>query len=60
VLPAALAGCQVGGPGGARGERDGDDLAGLAGDHRGAMPALSAWGLGVCAGGRRHPEPEMS
>jgi ribosomal protein S18 acetylase RimI-like enzyme len=45
----ALAGGQVDGPGGARGERDGDDLAALAGDHQGAVAALEAQVLDVRA-----------
>jgi hypothetical protein len=38
----ALADRQVDRPGGARGERDGDDLATLAGDNQGPVPALQA------------------
>jgi len=49
----ALAAGQVDGPGGARGERDSDDLAALAGDHQGAMAALQAQVLDVRAGGLR-------
>ena len=46
---------QVDGPGGARRERDGDDLAALAGDHQGAVPAFQAQLLDVGAGGLGHP-----
>jgi hypothetical protein len=54
---AALAGGQVDRPGGARGERDGDDLAALAGDRQGPVPALDAQVLDVSAGGLRDPQP---
>ena len=37
----ALAGGQVDGAGGAGGERDGDDLAALAGDDQGAVAAVN-------------------
>ena len=47
---AAFADRQVDRPGGARRERDGDDLAALAGDHQGAVPAFEAQGLDVGAG----------
>jgi hypothetical protein len=47
---AALADREVDGPGGARGERDGDDLAALAGDHQGLVAALGAHGVDVGAG----------
>jgi len=45
----ALAGGQVDGAGGARGEGDGDDLAALAGDDQGAVAALGAHVLDVRA-----------
>ena len=52
----ALADGQVDGPGGARSERDRDDLAALAGDHERPVPALHAQRLDVRAGGLRHPQ----
>jgi len=54
---AALANHEVDGACGARGERDGNDLASLAGDHQGAVPALDARRLDICAGGLRHAQP---
>ncbi len=54
---AALADGQVDRPGGARGERDGDDLAALASDHQGAVPALDAQGLDAGAGGFGDTQP---
>jgi len=53
----ALAGGQVDGAGGARGERDRDDLAALAGDDQSAVAALEAQVLDVGAGGFRHAQP---
>ena len=53
----ALADGQVDRPGGARGERDGDDLAALAGDHQGPVPALHAQGLNVCTSSLGDPQP---
>ncbi len=53
----AFAGGQVDRPGGARCERDGDDLAALAGDGQGSVPALEAQVLDVGAGGLRYPQP---
>jgi hypothetical protein len=47
----ALADRQVDGAGGARGERNGDDLAALAGDDQGPMAALEAQVLDIGAGG---------
>jgi hypothetical protein len=47
----ALADGQVDRPGGARRERDGDDLAALAGDDQGAVAAFQAQVLDVRAGG---------
>jgi hypothetical protein len=40
-----------------RGERDRDDLAPLAGDDQGPVPALDAQSLDVGAGGLGHPQP---
>jgi hypothetical protein len=40
-----------------RGERDGDDLAALAGDGQGPVPALRAQVLDVGADGLRYPQP---
>jgi hypothetical protein len=37
--------------------RDGDDLAALAGDHQGPVPALDAQVLDAGAGGFRHAQP---
>jgi hypothetical protein len=54
---AAFAGGQVDRPGGAGRERDGDDLAALAGDRQGPVPALQAQVLDVSAGGLRDPQP---
>ena len=48
---------KVDGAGGARGERDCDDLAALAGDHQGPVAPLGAHGLDICASGLRHPQP---
>jgi hypothetical protein len=47
----SLADRQVDCPGGARRERDGDDLPALAGDHQGAVPTLNPERLdiGVCS-----------
>ena len=53
----AFAGGQVDRPGGARGERDGDDLAALAGDGQGPVAALQAQVLDISAGGLRDPQP---
>ena len=54
---AAFADGQVDRPGGARRERDGDDLAALAGDHQGAVAAFEAEGLDVGADGFGDPQP---
>ena len=54
---AALADRQVDRPGGPRRERDGDDLAALAGDHQGAVPALDAQRLDAGAGGFGDAQP---
>jgi hypothetical protein len=54
---AAFPGGQVGRPGGAGRERYGDDLAALAGNRQGPVPALQAQVLDVSAGGLRYPEP---
>jgi hypothetical protein len=54
---AALADRGVDGPGGARGERDGDDLAALAGDHQGAVAPLDPHRLDVGAGRLGDPQP---
>jgi hypothetical protein len=54
---AALADGQVDRPRGPRRERDGDDLAALAGDHQGPVAALDAEVLDVRAGGLRYPQP---
>ena len=48
---AAFSGGQVDRPGGAGRQRDGDDLAALAGDRQGPVPALEAQVLDVSAGG---------
>jgi hypothetical protein len=53
----ALADSQVDRAGGARGERDGDDPAALAGDHQGPVAALEPQVLDVRAGRLRHPQP---
>src|SRR5260370_41432054 len=53
----AFAGGQVDRPGGAGRERDGDDLAALAGDRQGPVPALQAQVLDISAGGLRDPQP---
>jgi hypothetical protein len=53
----ALADGQVDRPGGARCEWDGDDLAALAGDDQGAVPALDAQGLDAGAGGFGDAQP---
>jgi hypothetical protein len=52
---AAFAGGQVDRPGGAGRERYGDDLAALAGNRQGPVPALQAQVLDVSAGGLRRP-----
>jgi len=52
----ALAGGQVDRAGGARGERDGDDLAALAGDDQGAVAALQAQVLDVRPRRRGHAQ----
>jgi hypothetical protein len=52
---AALTDRQVDRPCRARRERDGDDLAALAGDHQSPVPALHAQGLDVGTGGLRDP-----
>jgi hypothetical protein len=54
---AAFADGQVDGPGGARRQRDGDDLAALTGDDQGPVAALDPQGLDVRPGGLRDPEP---
>ena len=54
---AAFAGGQVDRPGSARGERDGDDLAALAGNGQGPVAALDAQVLDISAGGLRYPQP---
>ncbi len=48
---------QVDRPGGARRQRDSNDLAALAGDGQGPVPAFQAQVLDVGAGGLRHPQP---
>ena len=48
---AAFSGGQVDRPGGAGRQRDGDDLAALAGDRQGPVPALEVQVLDVSAGG---------
>jgi len=48
---------QVDRPGGARRQRDGHDLAALAGDGQGPVPALEAQVLDVSAGGFGDPQP---
>jgi hypothetical protein len=53
----ALAYRQVDRAGGARGERDGDDLAALAGDDQGPVPALEPEVLDVRTGGLGDPQP---
>ena len=53
----ALADGQVDRPGGTRGERDGDDLAALAGDDQSPVAAFQAEVLDVRAGGLRYPQP---
>ena len=53
----ALADCQVDRAGGARGERDGDDLAALAGDDQGPVPALEPEVLDVRVSGFGDPQP---
>ncbi len=57
---AALTDGQVDRPGGAWRERDGDDLAALAGDHQGAVPALDAQALNAGAGRLGNPQPVQS
>jgi hypothetical protein len=54
---AALADSQVDRPGGPGGERDGDDLAALAGDDQRPVPPLQAQLLDVRAGGLGDPQP---
>jgi hypothetical protein len=56
---AALADREIDGPGGARGERerDGDDLAALAGDHQGPVAPLDSHRLDVGAGRLGDPQP---
>jgi hypothetical protein len=53
----ALADVQVDRAGGPRRERDGNDLAALAGDDQGAVPAFQAKVLDVGAGCLRYPQP---
>ena len=53
----ALADGQVDRAGGARGERDGDDLAALAGDDQGPVASFRPKLLDVRAGGLRYPQP---
>jgi hypothetical protein len=53
----ALADGQVDRPGGARRQRDGDDLAALAGDGQRPVPTLGAERLDASAGGLRNPQP---
>jgi hypothetical protein len=53
----ALANGQIDRTGGARCERDGDDLPALAGDYQGAVPALDTQGLDVRASGFGDPQP---
>jgi hypothetical protein len=48
---------QVDRAGGARRERDGDDLAARAGDHQGAVASFDAQGLDAGAGGLGDPQP---
>ena len=52
-----LADGQVDRPGGARRQRDGDDLAALAGDGQGPVAALQAQVLDVRASGLGHAQP---
>jgi hypothetical protein len=52
----ALADGQVDGAGGPRGERDGDDLAALAGDDQGPVAAFQAQELDVGPGGLRYAQ----
>jgi hypothetical protein len=52
----ALADGQVDCPGGARHERDGDDLAALAGDRQGPLPTLDTQGLDVGADSLEDPQ----
>jgi hypothetical protein len=54
---AAFPGRRVDRPGSAGSERDGDDLAALAGDRQGPVAALQAQLLDVSAGGLRDPQP---
>jgi hypothetical protein len=53
----ALPDRQVDRAGGARGERDSDDLAALADDDKGAVPAFQAHVLDVRSGRLRYPQP---
>jgi hypothetical protein len=53
----ALADRQVDRAGGARCERDGDDLAALPGDDQGPVAALQAQVLDIGTGGFRHSQP---
>jgi hypothetical protein len=57
---APLADGQVDCPRGARGERDGDDLAAFAGDDHSPVPALDAQSLDVRASGFGDPQPVES
>jgi len=53
----ALADGKVDRPRGGGRERDGDDLAALAGDHQGTVPPLHAQGFNAGAGGFGDPQP---
>jgi hypothetical protein len=53
----ALSNGQVDRPRGAWRERDGDNLAALAGDNQGSVPAFEVQVLDAGAGGFGHPEP---
>jgi hypothetical protein len=53
----AFPGGQVDRPGGARRERDGDDLAALAGDRQGPVSAVQPQVLDVGPGGLRYSQP---
>jgi hypothetical protein len=53
---AAFAGNMVDRPGGARSERDGDDLAAFAGNRQGPVATLQAQVLDIGAGGFRDPQ----
>jgi hypothetical protein len=52
----ALADSKIDGAGGARGERDRNDLAAFAGDDEGSVPALDAQVLDIGSGGLRYPK----